>query len=178
VLADFGLSATDLGPERTYQWRVRAAATEPDLQDTYPWGPTWTFLTQPAPPGVMPFSEEHCPDLSVIYDREIFEPGATQYDYEYQPIPVGTAVQELDTVTPLDDKMQQTWLQADFAEQTATYESLTHTQLPPGQIALPLPGTVCDQAHYAYRGRYRVWKGANCSQFTSWWLFWDLSGTK
>jgi hypothetical protein len=71
--------------------------------------------------------------------------------------------------------MKVTWLQSDFQPQTALHESLTGVTLPASQVALSLPGTVCDQEHFAYRGRYRVCKGPNCSNFSEWWLYWDLS---
>jgi hypothetical protein len=38
----------------------------------------------------MGFEEEHCAKLPHIFDRLVPVSGATQYDYEYQEIPVNT----------------------------------------------------------------------------------------
>jgi hypothetical protein len=115
------------------------------------------------------------PSIGVVgYSWDVVS-GAAQYDYEYQQVPVGTPIQDLETVAPLGDLMTQSWPQSEFQNQTSNYENLTGVSLPGNQVALPLPGTICDQANYAYRGRYRVWKGSNVSKFSAWWIFWDLS---
>jgi hypothetical protein len=173
-LSTLGLSASDLMPEKVYQWRVRAIANDPDITDIYAWGPTWSFTTAPASPPILAFDEPNCSKLPQIFDREPLIPGATQYDFQYEQIPVGINPQDLDSVPALSEQMGVTWMQDDLGPQTATYESLTGVALPAGEVALPLPGTVCDQANYAYRCRYRICKGgANCSKFTDWFHFWE-----
>ena len=90
----------------------------------------------------MVFFEDHCAQLPQIFDRLNPVSGATQYDYEYQEIPVDTLDQNNPSST--GELKTVTWLQTDFQTQTALYESLTGVTLPAGQVALPLPGTVCD----------------------------------
>ncbi len=172
-LATFGLVESDLLAEKPYLWRVRAFADEPDLDAAYAalaWGPKWWFTTAPAPPNWPSFVEEHCAELPCIFDRLFPTPGATQYDWEYQEIPVGTLDPSAPTTT--GNLMKVTWLETDLQEQTSLYESLTGVSLPNGQAAVPLPETVCDQLNFAYRGRFRLCKSANCSKFTEWFMFW------
>jgi hypothetical protein len=169
----FGLSDSDLQPEMSYQWRARASDIEPAVDASYHWGPTWWFTTAPAPPHLVVFEEAHCAELPEIFAQFIPVAGATQYDFEYQEVPVGTP--DTDQPSWTGDKMAKTWQKDDLQEQTSTYETLTGVTLPNGQAAVPLPGTVCDQANVAYRVRARLCKSANCSKFTGWWLYWDVT---